>query len=126
MKTIRELLFFFAFAALFVARIFVDFSWISSLALASLALAIFDILSHAWNDNPRERIKRPKLYLFFLLLVVLIEIVLIVLATFNVVQSISWLNTPLFTDLLTIFVLFLGVFQPTIISFINSHIQKQK
>jgi len=120
---IRKFLLFCAFAALFVIRFFVEFPWISSLALAGLFLAILDILDHVWNDNTGNNIKHQKLYLFFLLLIIIIEIILIVLTILNIAAPILLLKDALFTDLLTIFVLFLGVFQPTIIRFINSVIQ---
>ena len=126
MKVIHKLLLFCAFAALFVIRIFVKFPWISSLALAGLFLAILDILSHIWNDNPKDKIKHHSLYILFIFLVVLIEIILIVLAILNIATPILWLNDALFTDLLTIFVLFLGVFQPTIIRLIIFCIQGKK
>lgn len=123
MKVIQKFLLFCAFVVLFIIRIFVAFSWISSLALAGLLLAIFDILSHVWDDNPRDKIKHPILYIFSILFIVLIEIILIVLTILNIATPIPWLSDPLFTDLLTIFVLFLGVFQPTIIKLINFGIQ---
>lgn len=123
LKAIQKFLLFCAFAALFIIRIFVVFSWISSLALAGLFLAILDILSHVWDDNPRNKIKHPILYIFSILFIVLIEIILIVLTILNIATPIPWLSDALFTDLLTIFVLFLGVFQPTIIKLINFGIQ---
>ena len=123
MKVIQKFLLFCAFAALFIIRIFVVFSWISSLALAGLFLAILDILSHVWDDNPRDKIKHPGRYIFSIVLIVLIEIILIVLTILNIATPILWLSDALFTDLLTIFVLFLGVFQPTIIRLINFCIQ---
>ncbi len=67
MKGIRKFLLFCAFAALFIIRIFVEFSWISSLALAGLFLSILDILGHVWNDNISDIIKRHKLYLLFII-----------------------------------------------------------
>lgn len=123
MKVIQKFLLFCAFAALFVIRIFVFFPWISSLALAGLFFAILDILGHVWNDNPRDKIKHPKLYNFSILFIILIEITLIVLTILNIATPIPWLSDGLFTDLLTIFVLFLGVFQQTIIRLINFCIQ---
>lgn len=126
MKVIHKLFLFCAFAALFVIRIFVKLPWISSLALAGLFLAILDILSHIWNDNPKDKIKHHCLYILFIFLIVLIEIILIVLTILHIATPILWLNDALFTDLLTIFVLFLGVFQPTIIRFITFCIQGKK
>lgn len=126
MEVIHKLLLFCAFVALFVIRIFIKFPWVSSLALAGLFCAILDILSHIWNDNSKDKIKHHNLYILFIFLTVLIEIILIVLAILNIATPILWLSDALFTDLLTIFVLFLGVFQPTVIRLITFCIQGKK
>lgn len=88
MEVIHKLLLFCAFVALFVIRIFIKFPWVSSLALAGLFCAILDILSHIWNDNSKDKIKHHNLYILFIFLTVLIEIILIVLAILNIATPI--------------------------------------
>ena len=123
MKKIEKFFLFCAFSCLFGVRLFSLFPWVSSLAVAGVFLSVFDIIAHIWYDNPRGKIKKNGIYIFCLATSITIEVVLIILMILNIASPRLWMENPLFEDEFTIIALMLGVFQSSIISFMNGIIQ---
>ena len=123
LKKIQKIFLLCAFISLIGVRLNNTFSWVSSLTVAGVFLSIFDIITHIWYDNPKGKIKRNGIYIFWLVSSIVIEVVLIFLMIVNIGSPLSWMQDSLFTDEFTIIALMLGVFQTSIISFINRNIQ---
>lgn len=126
MKKFKGFFLFCAFISLFGVRFFKSIPWVSSLAVTSVLISLFDITSHIWNDNSYQKIKRNGIYIFCLGVSIIIDVLLIMLIIINIVLSLSWMENDLFIDEVTIIALMLNVFQASIISFINFIIQGKK
>ena len=126
LEKIEKIFLFCAFISLIVVRLRYSVSWISSISVMGVFLSMLDIITHIWNDNPLEKIEREGIYITCLVVCIIIEIVLIVMIITNIASPRLWMADSLFVDEFTIIALMLGVFQPSIISFINSTIHKRK
>lgn len=126
LKKIEKLFLFCAFISLFGVRLFSSLPWVSSLAVAGVFLSVLDIITHIWYDNPSGKIKRNGIYIFCLLACIIIEVVLIILMIINIASPRLWMENTSFADEFTIIALMLGVFQSSIISFMNRIIQGKK
>lgn len=126
LKKFKKFFLFCGFIGLFGVRLVNTFPWVSSLTVIGVVISVFDILDHIWYDNPRGTIKRYGIYIFGMVVNIVIEVTLIILIILNIAFPQSWMENSLFTDEFTIIALMLGVFQSSIISFLNRIIQGKK
>lgn len=105
---------------LMTLRLFFFIEWFASVAIAGLLVALFDIIIKFRNEYKKSPIIKEKtsFSIIFLTLTIIGAIMLILLIT-NLVQPITWLNSQLFLDELSLLTLLLCLSQETILSLLK-------